>query len=196
MSATISNFHPGSYLNHPPQQALVKHKQDIDSLKKDDDSKKTKLSVSEQKESEKTEQEKQSKLQQIKNRDREVRTHEQAHLSTAGAFATSGASFSFTKGSDGGSYATGGEVSIDTSPVKGDPAATIRKADIIRRAALAPASPSSQDQLVASKATAMAEKARAELFKKTQEVDDQKTTNHSTDSRYNFENRQQIDLTV
>jgi hypothetical protein len=62
----------------------------------------------------------------------------------------------------------GGEVSIDTSGVSGDPAATIRKAETIRRTALAPAQPSGQDYSVANKATAMANQARMEMLKATQ----------------------------
>jgi hypothetical protein len=98
-------------------------------------------------------------------RDREVRAHEQAHLAGAGGIARGGASFSFATGPDGKRYAVGGEVSIDTSAVDGDPSATLIKAEQIRRAALAPAQPSAQDLLVASQATAMANEARAELVR-------------------------------
>lgn len=108
-------------------------------------------------------------LEQLKARDREVKAHEQAHLSAAGGFATSGASFTFATGPDGVRYAIGGEVSIDTSAVPGDPEATLRKADMIRRAALAPAEPSSQDLKVASSASAMANKARIELIQQRQQ---------------------------
>ncbi|MCK5830620.1 MAG: hypothetical protein KAH20_09980 [Methylococcales bacterium] len=113
---------------------------------------------------------KQQEVQKLKARDQEVRTHEQAHLSAAGGLATSGASFSYQKGADGVNYAVGGEVNIDTAAIAGDAAATIRKAETIKRAALAPASPSSQDVKVAQQASAMANKARAELFQKNQEI--------------------------
>lgn len=103
-------------------------------------------------------------VETLKARDREVRAHEQAHLSAAGGIAISGAQFQYTSGPDGKRYATGGEVSIDTSTVPGDPQATLRKAETIRRAALAPAHPSSQDYKVAAKAAAMANKASAELM--------------------------------
>lgn len=105
----------------------------------------------------------------LKARDIEVKAHEQAHLSAAGQYALGGASFNFQTGPDGVSYAIGGEVKIDTSVVPGDPAATLRKADIIMRAALAPAEPSGQDIAVAASATAMAAKAQAELAKTNQE---------------------------
>jgi len=108
-------------------------------------------------------------IQQLKSRDLEVKAHEQAHLSAAGSLAMSGASFTYQTGPNGVRYAVGGEVSISTSSVDGDPAATLRKADAIRRAALAPANPSSQDQAVAGKATAMSQKASADLIKLTQE---------------------------
>ncbi len=103
-------------------------------------------------------------LAELKSRDREVRTHEQAHIAAGGRHITSGAQFQFQRGPDGQLYAVGGEVGIDTSPVPGDPLATLEKAETIRRAALAPAQPSSQDRNVASRATAMAAEARAELL--------------------------------
>jgi hypothetical protein len=116
--------------------------------------------------------EEQQKLQHLNSRDQEVKTHEQAHLSAAGSLALGGASFSFEKGSDGVNYAVGGEVSIDTSAVPGDPAATLKKAETIRRAAMAPANPSAQDRAVASQASAMANKARAEQFQENQKLSD------------------------
>lgn len=105
----------------------------------------------------------------LRNRDQEVRRHEQAHLSAAGGLATGGANFSYQTGPDGKRYAVGGEVNIDTSPVSGDPNATIRKAQQIRRAALAPADPSSQDRAVAASASVMEMKARRDLQEKNEE---------------------------
>jgi hypothetical protein len=108
-------------------------------------------------------------LRELKQRDSEVRTHEAAHLAAAGSIATGGASFSYQQGPDGVRYAIGGEVSIDTSPISGDPAATLQKADTIRRAALAPAQPSGPDLQAAASASAMAAQALAELLQKNQE---------------------------
>ncbi|MFU8789721.1 MAG: putative metalloprotease CJM1_0395 family protein [Methylobacter sp.] len=108
-------------------------------------------------------------VSELKQRDAEVRTHEAAHLAAAGGIAVSGASFSYQQGPDGIRYAIGGEVSIDTSSVPGDPAATLRKADTIRRAALAPAEPSGTDLQVAASAAAMAAKAQAELLQQNQD---------------------------
>ncbi len=99
---------------------------------------------------------------QLARIDREVRAHEQAHLSAAGGLAR-GASFSYVTGPDGRRYAVAGEVSIDASAVDGNPEATIRKAQQIRSAANAPANPSAQDRQVAAQASGMEQAARQEL---------------------------------
>ena len=102
-------------------------------------------------------------LQQLQARDREVRSHEMAHLAAAGNYATSGASFTYSRGPDGKLYAVAGEVGIDISQVPGDPQATLEKAATIRRAALAPSNPSAQDRQVAAQAARMTMEAHAEL---------------------------------
>lgn len=101
-------------------------------------------------------------IQELAARDREVRAHEQAHAAVAGQYGSS-PTYSFVRGPDGVSYAVGGEVKIDTSPIPGDPEATLRKAQQLRRAANAPAEPSSQDGSVAALAAQMEQQARAEL---------------------------------
>lgn len=105
---------------------------------------------------------KQEQLRALRERDLEVRTHEAAHLSAAGALAQGGASFSFRTGPDGGVYAVGGSVRVDTTP-GATPEETIRKARQLRAAALAPANPSPQDLAVAAAATAMELQAQREL---------------------------------
>ena len=102
-------------------------------------------------------------VQDLTERDQEVRTHEQAHQSAGGEYASS-PTYQFTQGPDGKRYATGGEVQIDTSAVPGDPAATIAKMQQIRSAALAPAEPSAQDLAVARSAAASEAEARKELM--------------------------------
>ena len=102
-------------------------------------------------------------VQDLVERDKEVRTHEQAHQSAGGEYASS-PTYQFTQGPDGKRYATGGEVQIDTSVVPGDPAATIAKMQQIRAAALEPAEPSAQDLAVARSAAASEAKARKELM--------------------------------
>jgi hypothetical protein len=102
------------------------------------------------------------KVEQLKRRDLEVREHERAHK-TAGGSITGSARYTFTRGPDGKQYAVGGEVSIDASPVPGKPDATIRKMEVVKRAALAPRNPSGQDRSVASRADAEIIKAKQEL---------------------------------
>lgn len=97
----------------------------------------------------------------LKQRDREVRAHEQAHQAVGGQYA-SAPSFTMESGPDGGRYATGGKVQIDIS-AEADPEATIRKMQQVQAAALAPVDPSGQDRAVAAKAAQMAMAARAEL---------------------------------
>ncbi len=101
-------------------------------------------------------------LRQLSARDSEVRQHEMAHQAAGGGH-TGAVSYTFERGPDGRMYAVGGEVSIDTSAVSGDPRATLEKAETIIRAAMAPAEPSAQDHRVAASARAMAAEARAEL---------------------------------
>lgn len=101
-------------------------------------------------------------VRELEKRDAEVRRHEQAHKAAAGPHASGGATFEFTTGPNGRRYAVSGEVSIDTSEVSGNPRATIAKMQQIRRAALAPANPSSQDRAVAAKAAQIEQKARAQ----------------------------------
>lgn len=101
-------------------------------------------------------------IRQLQMRDQEVRTHEAAHAAAGGAYAGS-PSYTFERGPDGQSYAVGGEVSIDLSPISGDPVATLQKAQQVRAAALAPAEPSGQDMKVAQRAQTMAAEARVDL---------------------------------
>ncbi len=112
-------------------------------------------------------------LDDLKARDREVRAHEQAHLAAAGPYAKGPPSFEFQTGPDGQSYAVGGEVQIDTSPVPGNPQATVVKAQTIKRAATAPANPSAQDRQVASQAAQMEAEARQEIKEERAEKQEQ-----------------------
>ena len=104
----------------------------------------------------------QLEIAELASRDREVRAHEQAHAAVGGAYAGA-PTYTFTRGPDGKRYAIGGEVSIDSSPIPNDPEATLRKMELVQRAALAPAEPSAQDRRVAAQAAAQATQARAEL---------------------------------
>lgn len=103
-------------------------------------------------------------VEELKKTDREVRAHEAAHKAAAGAYARGVARFDTVVGPDGRNYAVGGEVSIDTSPVSGDPEATVQKMEQVARAALAPADPSGQDRAVAAQARKAAAEARGEIL--------------------------------
>jgi len=118
-------------------------------------------------------------VEELKQRDAEVRAHEAAHLAAAGKYATGGASFEYTRGPDGKSYATSGEVRIDTSPIPNDPEATLQKAQQIQTAAQAPTQPSSQDRQVAAEASVMASEARAEIMQRKSESDSEKTSENA-----------------
>ena len=125
--------------------------------------------------------EEKQQLEQLQARDREVRAHEAAHKAAAGSLARGGASFEYESGPDGRRYAVGGEVSIDTSKVSGDPQATINKAQTIRAAANAPAQPSGQDRSVAAQATQMEAEARQELAE-TQRAERSESTEGSSET--------------
>ncbi|MCP5042982.1 MAG: hypothetical protein GY944_18310 [bacterium] len=107
--------------------------------------------------------EEQREIARLKARDREVRAHEDAHKAAAGMHARGAPRYGFTTGPDGRRYASEGSVSIDTSKVAGDPEKTLAKMQQVRRAALAPAEPSSQDARVAAEAAQKAAEARSEI---------------------------------
>lgn len=130
----------------------------------------------------------QEQIQELAARDREVRSHEQAHAAAAGQYGSS-PTYSFVRGPDGVSYAVGGSVDVDTSPIPGDPEATLRKAQLLRRAANAPAEPSSQDGRVAAQAAAMEIDARAELrAKEAAEAEERDAAIRGEDTRASADN--------
>jgi hypothetical protein len=102
-------------------------------------------------------------VEALAKRDREVRAHEAAHQASAGGFARGGAGFEYKSGPDGKQYAVGGHVNIDAGPIQGNPRATLRKSQVVQRAALAPADPSGADRAVAAAAAQMAIQAQKEL---------------------------------
>jgi len=128
----------------------------------------TKASVNASSEEEIVKQE-QEISRELAERDREVRAHEQTHASIGGQYA-SAPSYTYERGPDGRMYAVSGEVKIDTSPIPNDPQATLEKAEIIQRAALSVAEPSSADRAAAADARAMAVEARAEMLQQENEV--------------------------
>ncbi len=135
-----------------------------------------------------------AEIQQLKRRDADVRAHEQAHLAVAGRYATGGASYTYQIGPDGVRYAVGGEVPIDVSDAN-SPSATIQKMETIRRAALAPADPSSADIQIAAEASTKELKAMHEL----QVQQSEKTAaniSHSSKSNTNEQNSSSSSLNI
>ncbi len=109
-------------------------------------------------------------VEKLKRTDTEVRAHEAAHLAAGGGVVRGGAKFSYKKGSDGLSYAVGGEVSIDTSEGK-TPEETIAKMERVKAAALAPANPSGQDLRVAAEASSKLSEARSKKARVGEHID-------------------------
>jgi len=105
----------------------------------------------------------QEEVEKLRERDREVHEHEQAHKMAGGQYTIGAPNYEYKTGPDRKRYAVAGEVKIDSSPVKGNPEATIKKAKIVHQAALAPKNPSQQDRQVAAKASAMERTAQIEL---------------------------------
>lgn len=155
-------------------EALAKVQESEESDKSEDSSEKAGSEEKKSDTQELSEDEKKS-VDELKKRDQEVRTHEQQHIAAGGPYVKGGASYSYQSGPDGKRYAVGGEVNIDTSPVSGDPDATISKMQTVRAAALAPAEPSGQDRSVASQASSAINAAHAEKAKmETEEREESK----------------------
>jgi hypothetical protein len=132
--------------------------------------------------------EQQQQLTELKQRDAEVRAHEQAHASLGGQY-VSPPQYEYERGPDGRRYAVGGEVSIDISEAS-TPEETIRKAQQVKAAALAPAVPSAQDLRVASEATQITLEARTEIASaKAEEA--QLSYNHAIPAAQQSEQQQQ-----
>ena len=160
------NSQPSQAINYP-QSISSKSSSQVNSLS-ESESDETKKATAESEAVKLQEQVKQV-VDQLKARDREVRTHEMAHLSAAGSYAMGGMNLSYQRGPDGQQYAIGGSVQIDTSAISGDPEATLQKGRVVQQAALAPAEPSGQDRKVASAAAQMISDAQAEILKVSQE---------------------------
>ena len=125
--------------------------------------------------------EEKEQVRELQTKDREVRAHEMAHVAAGGQYVRGGANFEYQTGPDGKRYAVGGEVSIDTSKVGNDPEATIRKMQVVKRAALAPAKPSPQDRSVAAQATQKEMRARQEVQEeKSEEKSNASSDNHKS----------------
>ncbi len=119
-------------------------------------------------------------IAQLKQIDRQVRAHEQAHISVGADLILSGPSFTYTTGPDKQRYAVAGEVSIDTSPGR-TPEETIPKAQHIRATALAPADPSPEDHSVAAQANRLEGEALQQLALQQRKAASETDQTSSTD---------------
>lgn len=129
--------------------------------------------------------EQEQEITQLKARDMEVKAHEQAHIAAAAGLSTSAPSFTYQTGPDGKKYAIGGEVSV-SAPQTNDPEENIRNAEALKRAALAPADPSSQDRAVAANADKIIAANREKLSEeKQQESSDKKSSNNAVSEAQN-----------
>lgn len=117
-------------------------------------------------------------IEQLVQRDSEVKTHEQAHAAVGGSL-TQSPSYQYEKGPDGRRYAVEGEVSIDVSPVSGDPKATLSKMQKVYAAAMAPVQPSMADIRVAAQALQNMNEANKQLIQDRQQ-DTGSTLNNKT----------------
>ena len=108
----------------------------------------------------------QRKLDELKQTDARVKRHEEAHKAAAGPLFRGGPNYTYETGPDGKRYAVAGSVQIDSSPGR-TPEETVQKAQAIRRAARAPADPSSTDRSVAAKASRMEAAARQAIAEKS-----------------------------
>ena len=88
-------------------------------------------------------------LEQLQRRDREVRRHEMAHFQNGQPYAQFPQYF-YVTGPLNRQFAISGIVKFDASPVRGDIRETLFKLEKLRRAALAPRTPSLQDRQVAA----------------------------------------------
>ncbi len=102
----------------------------------------------------------QAEVARLRATEAKVKAHEAAHKSAGGTM-TGPVSYTYTRGPDGKSYITGGEVPIDVSPGK-TPQETISRMQQVIQSALAPADPSPQDRAVAAQAALQQQQARQE----------------------------------
>ncbi len=124
----------------------------------------------------------QEQVRDLKNIERQVRNHEQAHKQTGGKLAGQ-VKYRFTAGPDGKHYITGGSTPIDISKIANNPQGTIDKMEQVIKAAMAPQQPSQEDYRVAALAKQIIMESRVELQKQKKTEEDKKETQfHSEES--------------
>jgi hypothetical protein len=110
-----------------------------------------------------------AEVRRLKKRDAEVKAHEEAHRRAAGSLVRGRVHYKYKIGPDGNRYAVAGDVRIDVSEDQRGPEKTIEKAEIIKRAASAPAKMSPSDRQVAADAERMKQKAKQEIEQEKKE---------------------------
>jgi len=116
-------------------------------------------------------------LESLKQREAEVIRHEQAHAAVGGSV-TGAPEYEYTTGPDGNRYILNGEVSVTFSA--NTPEEKLAEAELVQKAALAPAEPSAQDRAVAREASARAREAEAEIRALEQEEIQEETESDPT----------------
>ena len=181
MCYTYNMLISSSYINIPTLQEPQDKSQILNNTM-DASEKSSNVNTQDQKDEEKSQKSKelttgeQQQVVSLQQRDREVRSHEAAHIAAGGSVISGGASFTYEEGPDGRLYAVGGEVPISSSGGS-TPQETIAISQQIRAAALAPASPSAQDLKVAASASQMEAQARQELGREKSEEQKEKDIN-------------------
>lgn len=138
----------------------------------------------------------QQEIQQLRQTDKEIRVHEQAHKAVGGSLAGP-VSYEYTTGPDDKQYAVAGEVPINTPQVE-DKDEMLTILEKVRQAALAPAQPSAQDLRVAANASAQIQQLRGEVMREdaveeTEEIPDYVTASTKVDIPERFTREQQLD---
>lgn len=167
-AARAAETGPNQTTNLPDQEVTQENRPRIIGERDSDDSNQQQSSGQERQE-QREQRAEQAEIAELAAIDRKVRAHEQAHASVGGVYAGS-PTYTYKTGPNGVRYAVGGSVSIDISPVPGNPEATLRKAEQVARAALAPADPSPTDRRVAQAANALAAKARVDIARANAEA--------------------------
>jgi hypothetical protein len=113
---------------------------------------------------------KQKAVEQLKSRDKEVRAHEAAHSTNPELIKIGSSQFDYTIGPDGKAYATGGKVTLSTGNSR-TPEEALSKAEALKKAAMAPGEPSSQDFQTLNAAVAMEFEARNQIYSDRKKID-------------------------
>lgn len=174
-----------SIVKDPIKETVEENKSDKskDTDKSDNPEKKTDKDNDRKSNGEKLTDAEQKKVNQMKDRDAEVRTHEQAHARVGGQYAGAPV-YEKEKGPDGKDYITDGHVNIDMSE-ESTPSKTVQKMQQVIRAAKAPAEPSGQDMKVAAEAQQKLNEASRKVLEENDPAskDDRKDINSDKENK-------------